>query len=140
MNNVVLSGRLTKDPDIRMTTGENPTTVARFNLAVDRLVKNGAQDADFPGVVTFGKTAEFAEKYLSKGTKIILRGRIQTGSYTNKEGQKVYTTDVVAENIEFAESKKNADNGQAAAGAATAADDDGFLNIPDGVGEELPFA
>ncbi len=139
MNNVILMGRLTRDPDIRQTQGENPMVVARYTLAVDRDVKsNGGQDADFISIVSFGKQAEFVEKYLKKGTKIALRGRIQSGSYTNKEGQKVYTTDVVTEKVEFAESKKAGDG--AAAAGNEAVSDDGFINIPEGINEELPFA
>lgn len=128
MNNVVLMGRLTKDPDIRRTN--DGTAIGRFTLAVDRMKKD---EADFIGCVTFGKTAEFAEKYLRKGTKICGSGRIQTGSYTNKEGQKVYTTDVILERLEFAESK-------ASAQPEAKPDGDGFMNIPDDVDDEgLPF-
>lgn len=106
MNKVILMGRLTKDPDMRYTQGDNSTAVARFSLAVDRRrAPDGSQNADFPNCISFGKTAEFAGKYLAKGTKVVLTGRIQTGSYTNRDGVKVYTTDVVAEELEFAESK-----------------------------------
>ena len=127
MNNVVLMGRLTKDPDVRRTN--DGTAIGRFTLAVDRMKKD---EADFIGCVTFGKTAEFAEKYLRKGTKICGSGRIQTGSYTNKEGQKVYTTDVILERLEFAESK--------AAQPEAKPDGDGFMNIPDDVDDAgLPF-
>lgn len=128
MNNVVLMGRLTKDPDIRRTN--DGTAIGRFTLAVDRIKKD---EADFIGCVAFGKTAEFAEKYLHKGTKICGSGRIQTGSYTNKEGQKVYTTDVILERLEFAESK-------ASAQPEANPDGDGFMNIPDDVDDAgLPF-
>lgn len=128
MNTVVLMGRLTKDPDVRRTN--DGTAIGRFTLAVDRMKKD---EADFIGCVTFGKTAEFAEKYLRKGTKICGSGRIQTGSYTNKEGQKVYTTDVILERLEFAESK-------ASAQPEAKPDGDGFMNIPDDVDDEgLPF-
>lgn len=128
MNNVVLMGRLTKDPDVRRTN--DGTAIGRFTLAVDRMKKD---EADFIGCVTFGKTAEFAEKYLRKGTKICGSGRIQTGSYTNKEGQKVYTTDVILERLEFAESK-------ASAQPEAKPDGDGFMNIPDDVDDAgLPF-
>jgi single-strand DNA-binding protein len=128
MNNVVLMGRLTKDPDIRRTN--DGTAIGRFTLAVDRMKKD---EADFIGCVTFGKTAEFAEKYLRKGTKICGSGRIQTGSYTNKDGQKVYTTDVILERLEFAESK-------ASAQPEAKPDGDGFMNIPDDVDDAgLPF-
>lgn len=112
MNKTILSGRLTKEPNINRTQGQNSTCIARFTLAVDRRKgKNSdpnTQTADFPNIVCFGKTAEFVEKYLHKGSKILLEGRIQTGSYTNQSGVKVYTTDVVAENVEFAESKAQA--------------------------------
>ena len=129
MNKVILMGRLTRDPEVRYSQGEQATAIARYTLAVDRRFKrDGDQTADFIGCVAFGKLGEFAEKYLRKGTKVVVTGRIQTGSYTNKDGQKVYTTDVVVEECEFAESKN-------AAGAAG----DGFMNIPDGIDEELPF-
>ena len=138
MNKVILMGRLTRDPDIRYSQGEQPTTIARYSLAVDRRFakKDGdGQTADFINCVVFGKGAEFAEKYLHKGTKVVVAGRIQTGSYTNKEGQKVYTTDVVVEEQEFAESKKAAEGASAA--AAPAADSAEFLNAD--IDEELPF-
>ena len=148
MNNVTLMGRLTRDPDIRYAAareGENQA-VARYTLAVDRRFKrDGDNTADFITCVAFGRKAEFAEKYLRKGTKIALQGRIQTGSYTNKDGQKVYTTDVVVENQEFAESKAAAqESGASATGHETASakatmPGDGFMNIPDGIDEELPF-
>ena len=107
MNKVVIIGRFTRDPEIKYTTGENATATARFSLAVNRRFKNkeGNYDADFINCVAFGKTAEFIEKYFTKGMAIGITGRIQTGSYTNKEGQKVYTTDVVVEETEFVESK-----------------------------------
>ena len=107
MNKVILMGRLTRDPDVRYSQGESATAVARFTLAVDRRFRRNGEDttADFIGCVAFGRQAEFAEKYLRQGTKVVLTGRIQTGSYTNRDGQKVYTTDVVAEDLEFAESK-----------------------------------
>ncbi|SFK72896.1 single-strand binding protein [Lachnospiraceae bacterium KH1T2] len=149
MNKVILMGRLTRDPDIRHTQGENSMVVARYTLAVDRRFRrDGAdQSADFISCVSFGKQAEFIEKYVHKGTKIAMTGRIQTGSYTNKDGQKVYTTDVVAEEVEFAESKRTADSYDAGSsyGApsssqpAPQAADDGFMNVPDGIDEELPF-
>ena len=110
MNKVILMGRLTRDPDIRYSTGESATAVARYTLAVDRRFRReGDQTADFIGCVAFGRNAEFAEKYLHQGTKIVAVGRIQTGSYTNRDGQKVYTTDVVVEEQEFAESKSVSD-------------------------------
>ena len=132
MNKVILVGRLTKDPDVRYTQGQNPTAVARFTLAVDRRFKTeGGQTADFPSCVAFGKTAEFIEKYFHKGMKIAVDGRIQTGDYTDKDGVKHYTTDVVAEAVEFAESKK-ADNNPPA-------QNNDFVNIPEGIDAELPF-
>lgn len=142
MNKVILMGRVTRDPEVRVTQGENPITIARYTLAVDRRFNrnngNGdEQTADFISCVAFGRAGEFAEKYFKKGTKIAITGRIQTGSYTNKDGVKVYTTDVVVEEQEFAESK-NAANGNGNAGAAAGAGD-GFMNIPDGIDEELPF-
>ena len=149
MNRVILMGRLTRDPDIRYSQGGDNMAIARFTLAVDRRGRrqDGAdqQNADFIGCVAFGRTAEFAEEYLRQGTKIAVTGRIQTGSYTNKDGQKVYTTDVVLDDIEFAESK-NAQGGgdsnysyQAPSRPAPSAAGDGFMNIPDGIDEELPF-
>ena len=141
MNKVILMGRLTRDPEVRYSGGENPTAVARFSLAVDRRFKRqGEADADFINCVAFGKIAEFAERYLKQGTKVAAVGRIQTGSYTNKEGQRVYTTDVVVEEIEFAESKGSQNGGNAQAqNQMPAPGSDGFMDIPDGVDEELPF-
>ena len=141
MNKVILMGRLTRDPDVRYSQGESATAVARYTLAVDRRFRrDGDATADFIGCVAFGRQAEFAEKYLRQGTKIAITGRIQTGSYTNRDGQKVYTTDVVVEEQEFAESKK-ASEGNRDAGPApnNAPGGDGFMNIPDGIDEELPF-
>ena len=149
MNKVILIGRLTRDPDIRYTTGENNMAIARYTLAVDRRRRSdgsdGEQTADFISCVAFGRSAEFAEKYLRKGIKIAISGRIQTGSYTNKDGNKVYTTDVVVEDQEFAESKAASGNGGSYAPAAEkpepgAAAGDRFMPIPDGVDDEgLPF-
>jgi single-strand DNA-binding protein len=149
MNKAILIGRLTRDPEVRYSQGENSTAVARFTLAVDRRFKRAGetQDADFIGCVAFGKQAEFVEKYFKQGMKMVAVGRIQTGSYTNKDGQKVYTTDVVAEEIEFAESKgNNGDSGYQQSGShkefrpePSSAMGDGFMNIPDGIDEELPF-
>lgn len=142
MNKVILIGRLTRDPDVRYTDGG--TSIAKYSLAVDRRFKRpGEADADFINCVAFGKAAEFAEKYLKQGTKIAITGRIQTGSYTNKDGIKVYTTDVVVEEQEFAESKSSS-NGQSARPDPSQAgwpapDSDGFMNIPDGLDEDLPF-
>lgn len=155
MNKVILMGRLTRDPDIRYSAGENSTAVARYTLAVDRRFRrDGEQTADFISCVAFGRTAEFAEKYFHQGIRIVISGRIQTGSYTNRDGVKVYTTDVVVEEQEFAESKSaSAENSggfgggyrqspaaaPAPAPAAASASADGFMNIPDGIDEELPF-
>ena len=144
MNKVILVGRLTRDAEVRYSQGENQSAVARFSLAVDRRGRRDGQEqtADFINCVAFGKTAEFLERYGRKGTKFILEGRIQTGSYTNKDGQKVYTTDVVAEQVEFAESKGsgNGDGGFVGGPAPMAADPGtGFMNIPDGIDEKLPF-
>lgn len=141
MNKVILIGRLTKDPDIRWTQTSPSTCIARFSLAVDRPFKrDGDPSADFISCVSFGKNAEFAEKYLKKGTKIAAEGRIQTGSYTNQSGQKVYTTDVIVERQEFAESKNaRSENAEGAAGYGSA-DEDGFSNIPDDIRERLPFS
>lgn len=143
MNKVILMGRLTRDPEIRYAQNENGTAVARYTLAVDRRFKrDGEQDADFIGCVVFGKGAEFAEKYFAKGIKIVVTGRIQTGSYTNKDGQKVYTTDVVVEEQEFAESKAASQGnggGYQNTGSNNSTSGDGFMNIPDGIDEELPF-
>ena len=144
MNKVILMGRLTRDPEVRYTQGDNASAVARFSLAVDRrFKKDGDQTADFINCVAFGRQGEFAEKYFRKGIKIAITGRIQTGSYTNKDGQRVYTTDVVIEEQEFAESKSaSAGNAGAAAAnenAAGSAVGDGFMSIPNGIDEELPF-
>ena len=146
MNKVILMGRLTRDAEIRYSQGESPTAIARFSLAVDRRFRrdNDEQTADFINCVAFGRTAEFLERFGRKGTKFVLEGRIQTGSYTNKDGQRVYTTDVVAENVEFAESKNNSSAGNDFGGAPSApspsgAAGDGFMNIPEGIDEELPF-
>ena len=141
-------GRLTRDPDVRYSQGETPLAIARYTLAVDRRFKrNGEQDADFINCVAFGRTAEFAEKYLKQGTKMVVSGRIQTGSYTNRDGVKVYTTEVVIEEQDFAESKAASSQAvnysSAPAAPAPAASSqgmpDGFMTIPEGVEEELPF-
>lgn len=129
MNKVILMGRLTKDPDMR---GEGTSLVARYTLAVDRRYqKDGEQQTDFISCVAFGKGAEFAEKYLKKGTKIVVCGRIQTGSYTNKDGAKIYTTDVIVEEHDFAESKK--------ADEQSAADDNDFMEISQEDKDSMPF-
>ena len=147
MNKVILMGRLTRDPEVRYSQGENSSAIARYTLAVDRRFRrnnDGEQSADFINCVAFGRAAEFAEKYFRQGLKVIVTGRIQTGSYTNKDGQKVYTTDVFIEEQEFAESKSAA-SGETAAYTPSrpepsAAAGDGFMNIPDGVEDEgLPF-
>ena len=156
MNKVILMGRLTRDPEVRYSQGASQTAVARFSVAVDRRFKrDGEPDADFFNCTAFGKQAEFVEKYLHKGTKILLSGRIQNDNYTNKDGQMVYSVRVIVEEIEFAESK-NASGGNAGGynnggvfgggfsggmGGAPAASGagDGFMNIPDGIDEELPF-
>lgn len=146
MNKVILMGRLTRDPDVRYTQGPNATGIARYTLAVDRRYKKQGEDqtADFISCVTFGRGAEFAEKYLKQGTKIIATGRIQTGSYTNREGKKVYTTDVVVEDQEFAESKASSNNSDQVHvdSVAEFAEklDENFVAIPDGVDDGgLPF-
>ena len=151
MNKVILMGRLTRDPNVRYTQqngSQESMCVARYTLAVDRRgARDGQQSADFISCVAFGKNGEFAEKYLKQGTKIVITGRIQTGSYTNRDGQKVYTTDVVIEEQEFAESKATADSNnnyqpqqQPVASQPTAPAGDGFMNIPDSVDDSgLPF-
>ena len=144
MNKVILMGRLTRDPEARYSQGENATAVARFTLAVDRRFRRDDASTDFIGCVAFGRNAEFIEKYFRQGTKALITGRIQTGSYTNRDGQKVYTTDDVVEDQEFAESKNASgsnDSGfqPASRPQPSAAIGDGFMNIPDGIDEELPF-
>lgn len=145
MNKVILMGRLTRDPEVRYSQGEGSLAIARYTIAVDRRFKRDGdqQTADFITCVSFGKTAEFAEKYYRQGTKVLVTGRIQTGSYTNKDGQKVYTTEVVVEEQEFAESKAAASESggfqQTARPEPSQAVGDGFMNIPDGIDEELPF-
>ncbi len=161
MNKVILMGRLTRDPEIRYSQGENSTAIAKFSLAVDRRNRrqaeaNGEPTADFINCTTFGKSAEFMERYCNKGTKLVVCGRIQTGSYTNKEGQKVYTTDVICDEVEFAESKAAAANNGQGGGSyqgnvsyarpasrpepGSANNDLGFMAVPDNVGDEdLPF-
>ena len=147
MNKVILMGRLTRDPEVRYSQGDNANAVARYTLAVDRRFRReGEATADFINCVAFGRSAEFAERYLRQGTNIVVSGRIQTGSYTNRDGQKVYTTEVVVEESEFAESKANSsapsnNSYQASPAPSPSADiGDGFMNIPDGIDEELPFS
>ena len=137
MNKTVLMGRLTADPQVRYSQGDNATAVARYTLAVNRkFKKDGEPTADFIPCVVFGKSAEFTEKYFRKGMQVAISGRIQTGSYTNKDGVKVYTTEVIVEEQEFAESKAaSQQNGSDSAPVST----DGFTNIPDGIDEQLPF-
>ncbi|MCM1134328.1 MAG: single-stranded DNA-binding protein [Clostridium sp.] len=153
MNKVILMGRLTRDPEVRYSQGDNSMAIARYTLAVDRRFNrnNDENSADFIGCVAFGRAGEFAEKYFRKGLKVLVTGRIQTGSYTNRDGVRVYTTDVVVEDQEFAESKNssnaNMDNnyggGSYGGGGGRAPEPsgagDGFMNIPDGIDEELPF-
>lgn len=148
MNKVILMGRLTSEPTIRYAQNENSTCIANYTLAVDRRFKRQGEEqtADFIRCVAMGKGGEFAEKYLHQGTKIVVEGRIQTGSYTNKDGQKVYTTDVFVESQEFAESKSaSQQNGSSlptgpSRPEPSQANGDGFMNIPDGIDEEMPFA
>lgn len=141
MNKVIIVGRFTRDPEVRYTA--NNTCYASFSIAVDRRYKqDGQPTADFPRVIAWGKTAEFIEKYFRKGMKIAIDGRIQTGSYKNNDGQTIYTTDVVAENVEFVESKNSSDNNNNnnTKGTVPSVTDDGWMNIPDGVDDEgLPF-
>ncbi len=151
MNKVILMGRLTRDPEIRYSQGERQMAIARYTLAVDRRGRgsaNGESTADFIQCVAFDRAAEFAEKYLHQGIKMLVTGRIQTGSYTNKDGQRVYTTDIIVEDQEFAESKANSESSSGAwralASQSRPAPSDavasGFMNIPDGVDDEgLPF-
>lgn len=168
MNKVILMGRLTRDIEVRYSQGENPMAVARYTLAVQRKFKReGEPDADFISCVAFGRAAEFAEKYFRQGTKVVITGRIQTGSYTNRDGQKVYTTDIVIEEQEFAESKSTSEansgrqhndgyqgdrssggyqnsrsqqeRGQSYQQQSFSENKDGLMNIPDGVDDELPF-
>lgn len=143
MNKVILMGRLTRDPEVRYTQGENPMAIVRYTLAVDRRFKrDGEPTADFINCVVFGKGAEFAEKYFRQGLRVTISGRITTGSYTNKDGVKVYTTEVTVEEQEFAESKAESESNKGAnsqAAPTSTSDNDGFMNIPDGIDEELPF-
>ena len=148
MNRVILMGRLTRDPEVRYTSGERSMAIARYTLAVDRGFKRGGdsseQTADFIPCIAFDKAGEFAEKYFRQGMRVLISGRIQTGSYTNKEGQKVYTTEVIIDTQEFADSKGASDNTEGYQGSSSkpksSASSDGFMNIPDGVDDEgLPF-
>lgn len=142
MNKVILMGRLTRDPDVRYSQGENATAIARYTLAVDRRIRReGEPTADFINCVSFGRAAEFMEKYFRKGMKIIISGHIQTRTYTNKDGISVYTTEVFVEEQEFAESKANTNSNVQGTQSTSFSDDigDGFMNIPDGIDEDLPF-
>ena len=149
MNKIILMGRLTRDPEVRYSQGESSLAIGRFSLAVDRRFKRqGEADTDFFNCTAFGKQAEFVEKYLKQGTKILLTGRVQNDNYTNKEGQKVYSVSIIAEEIEFAESKAAAANngsnfnpsGFGAEMPEPSQSADGFMNIPTGLEEELPFS
>ena len=145
MNKAIMMGRLTRDPEVRYSQGENPTAIARFSIAVDRKFKReGEPDADFFNCTCFGKQGEFCEKYLRKGTKVVIVGRIQNDNYTNKDGQQVYSVRIMVDEIEFAESKTASGNGAAQGGngqakPAVSGAGDGFMQIPDGIDEELPF-
>ena len=145
MNKVILMGRLTRDPEVRYSQTDSNMAIARFSLAVDRRFKKQGDTvtADFFNCTAFGKQGEFVEKYLKQGTKIVVTGRIQNDNYTNKEGQKVYSVQIMVEEIEFAESKASSQSNTGSDGGAQsqigAPDADGFMNIPDGIGSELPF-
>lgn len=148
MNKAILMGRLTRDPEVRYSQSDSSMAIARFSLAVDRRYKKQGDEttADFFNCTAFGKQGEFVEKYLKKGTKIVVTGRIQNDNYTNKDGQKVYSVQIIVEEIEFAESKASSQNNAGNAGndgdtqsQMGAPDADGFMNIPDGIGSELPF-
>ena len=147
MNKVILMGRLTRDPEVRYSQGESSLAIARYTLAVDRRFKRDEEaTADFIPCVVFGKSAEFTERYFRQGMRVVVSGRIQTGSYTNRDGVKVYTTEVVVEEQEFAESKAASEQNAGYRSAAPAPSPapsidagDGFMNIPDGIDEELPF-
>ena len=140
MNRVILMGRLTRDPDVRYTQGNEPMAVARYTLAVNRRTRkeDGSQEADFINIVAFRKAGEFAEKYFRQGMRVLVAGRIQTGSYTNKDGQRIYTTDVIVDEQEFADAKQ--DGAESSHYGTSSPAGDGFMNIPDGVEDEgLPF-
>lgn len=144
MNTVILMGRLTRDPEVRYTSGERSMAVARYTLAVDRRGRNNSGDqqtADFINIVAFDKAGEFAERYFRQGMRVLVSGRIQTGNYTNREGQKVYTTEIVVNSQEFADSKgTGSGSGSGSSAAPSSPMGDGFMNIPDGVEDEgLPF-
>ncbi len=141
MNKVILVGRLTRDPEVRYSSGDKPMAIARYTLAVNRNGKTseGTPTADFINIVAFGRDGEFAEKYLRKGGRILVEGHIQTGSYTNKDGQKIYTTDVVVERHEFVENKGSATIAESAPAAPSGDSGEEFMSIPENIDEELPF-
>lgn len=141
MNKVILLGRLTRDPEIRHSSGENPMAIASYTLAVNRTRKNnGQEEADFFNCVVFGKSAEFAERYFKQGTKILIVGKVQNNNYTNKEGKKVYGVQILVDEQEFAESKSAyGKNNDQEPQKSIDESGDGFMNIPDGINEELPF-
>lgn len=142
MNKVILMGRLTRDPEVRYSQGAEPLAIARYTLAVDRRGRrdtNSDQTADFIPCVAFGRAGEFAEKYFRQGTKIVVGGRIQTGSYTNRDGNKVYTTEVIVDEQEFAESKASAEGRMSGKAESADASSDGFTSIPEGLENDLPF-
>ena len=143
MNKIILMGRLTGEPEIRYTQGENATAIAHFQIAVDKRFKNknnpDAPTADFFRITSFGKQGEFVEKYLHKGTKIVMSGRIENNNYTDTNGNKVYRDQIIAEEIEFAESKKVADGNPEASMNPAEAPNDGFMKIPNGIENDLPF-
>jgi single-strand DNA-binding protein len=141
MNKAIQIGRLVRDPEVKYNQGENSTAVAKFTLAVDRKFKRAGdtQDADFINCIAFGKSGEFVEKYFHKGDKMVVEGHIQTGSYTDKDGVKRYTTDIIVEQVEFAESKRDSGQGGSSRPEPSSAMGDGFMNIPDGIDSELPF-
>lgn len=138
MNKVIMVARLTHDPEVRYSQGASQTAVARFSIAVPRRKREGEPDCDFFNCTAFGKQAEFVERYLSKGTKIVIVGRLQNNNYTNKDGQQVYGVQIMVEEIEFAESKNSQQNNESRP-QPMASSGDGFMNIPDGIDEELPF-
>ena len=136
MNKIILLGRIVRDPEVRYTQGQNAMAIGKFSLAVNRKYKRENEpEADFFNCTSFGKQAEFVEKYLKKGSKVLISGRVQNDNYTNKEGQKVYSVQIMVEEIEFAESKGSSDAGKQQSESSS----EGFVNIPEGLQEELPF-
>ncbi len=143
MNKVIMMGRLTRDPEVRYSQGSSSTAVGRFSIAVDRRFKReGQPDADFFNCTTFGRQAEFVEKYLKKGTKVVISGSVQNDNYTDKDGNQRYSVQIICDDIEFAESKnaQGGGNNQSYERPQPSGTDSGFMNIPDGIDEELPFA